>query len=121
MRPFRIFVLLLLLPAAASSQPAPAPAPEITFQAGAVAVTGVSPRGKAVLFGEAREIAEDDVATLVRRSQVLTDDDGDGAVTLDVVMRYTAASGNVVTEESFGGDGAGLNTTASLASFDLNA
>jgi hypothetical protein len=84
MKPFHPFLLSLLLPAAALAQPSTAPSPVLTFQKSAVTVAGVSPRGQAVLFGEAREIAEDDVATLVRRSQVLTDDDGDGTVTLDL-------------------------------------
>jgi hypothetical protein len=82
MRPFETLLLSLLLPAAALGQSPAAPA--ITFQKTAVTVAGVSPHGKAVLFGEAREIAEDDVATLVRRSQVLTDDDGDGTVNFDL-------------------------------------
>ena len=39
----------------------------------------------------------------------------------DVVMRYTASSGNVVAEESFGGDGAGLDTTAAICDLTLLA
>ena len=84
MRPFETLLLSLLLPVAALAQPSAAPSPVLAFQKSAVTVAGVSPRGQVVLFGEAREIAEDDVATLVRRSQVLTDDDGDGTVTLDL-------------------------------------
>lgn len=52
--------------------------PEILFQQRSVTVVGLSPRGQTIGFGIAREIAEDDVATVVRRVQVLTDDDGDG-------------------------------------------
>jgi RHS repeat-associated protein len=39
----------------------------------------------------------------------------------DVVMRYTASNGNVGVEESFGGDGAGLDTTATLCNLVLPA
>jgi RHS repeat-associated protein len=39
----------------------------------------------------------------------------------DVVMRYTALNGNVTTEESFGGDGGGLDTTAALCNLILPA
>lgn len=75
---------LLLLPALAAAQAPKPSAPAITFEKNAVVVTGLTVKGQAVLFGEARELAEDDVATLVRRSQVLTDDDGDGIVRLDL-------------------------------------
>ncbi len=81
----KLCLLALLLPALAfAQQPSGAPAPAITFQKSSVTVAGITPKGQAVLFGVAREIAADDVATLVRRSQVLTDDDGDGAVSLDL-------------------------------------
>jgi hypothetical protein len=81
----KLCLLFLLLPALAAAQPpSGAPAPAITFQKTVVAVAGITPKGQALLFGVAREIAADDVATLVRRSQVLTDDDGDGTVSLDL-------------------------------------
>jgi hypothetical protein len=85
MNSVRLSLLSLLLPALAAAQaPLGAPAPAITFEKSTVAVAGITPKGQAVLFGVAREIAADDVATLVRRSQVLSDDDGDGTVSLDL-------------------------------------
>jgi hypothetical protein len=79
------FLLSLLLPVLAAAQaPSGPPAPSIAFAKTSVTVSGITPKGQAVLFGVAREIAEDDVATLVRRSQVLTDDDADGIVRFDL-------------------------------------
>jgi hypothetical protein len=80
-----LYLLSLLLPALASAQPTSgAPAPSIAFARSSVTVSGLTPKGQAVLFGMTREVAEDDVATVSRRSQVLTDDDGDGTVRLDL-------------------------------------
>jgi hypothetical protein len=86
MKFFKPYLLLsLVLPALAFAQPPSSPpGPAITFDKSSVSVAGVSPKGQAVLFGVAREISEDDVATIVRRSQVLADDDGDGVVKLDL-------------------------------------
>src|SRR5436305_11879570 len=75
---------ILLLPALAVAQALKPSAPAIAFEKNAVVVTGLTVKGQAVLFAEARELAEDDVATLVRRSLMLTDDDGDGTVRLDL-------------------------------------
>jgi hypothetical protein len=78
-------LLSLLLPAALLAQVLSGPpAPSIALAKSSVTVAGITAKGQAVLFGVAREIAEDDVATLIRRSQVLTDEDGDGAVRLDL-------------------------------------
>lgn len=85
MKFFTPYLLSLVLPVIAFAQPPSGPSgPAITFDKSSVSVAGVSPKGQAVLFGVAREVAEDDVATLVRRSQVLSDDDGDGVVKLDL-------------------------------------
>jgi hypothetical protein len=82
---FKTLLLSLFLPAAALAQTPPgAQAPAISFQTSSVTVAGVTGKGQVVLFGVAREVAEDDVATVVRRSQVLTDDDGDGTVQWDL-------------------------------------
>jgi hypothetical protein len=81
---FKTLLLSLFLPAAALAQtPSGTPAPEISFQKSSVTVA-VAAGAQVVLFGVAREVAEDDVATVVRRSQVLTDDDGDGKVQWDL-------------------------------------
>jgi len=77
-------LLCLALPAAALAQPAAGKDPKISFEERAVSVDGVSPKGEVVWLSVAREVAPDDVATLVRRSDVLTDDDGDGTVRWDL-------------------------------------
>lgn len=46
---------------------------------------------------------------------------GTGRSANDVVTRYTPTNGNVGSEESFGGDGAGLDTTAPLCALALPA
>jgi hypothetical protein len=82
---FKTFLLSLFLPALATSQqPAGSQPPAITFQKSSVTMAGVTARGQVVGFSVGREVAEDDVATVVRRSQVLTDDDGDGKVQWDL-------------------------------------
>jgi hypothetical protein len=84
-KPYLLPILFLALAVSAVAQQPPAPpAPVITFEKNAVVVSGVTAKGQLVLFGVARELAEDDVATVVRRSQVLTDDDSDGRVRLDL-------------------------------------
>jgi hypothetical protein len=72
-----------LLVAAGSAQ-TPPPTPAITLQPRSITVEGITPKGQALGFSVARELAEDDVATVVRRTQVLADDDGDGKVTWDL-------------------------------------
>ena len=47
-------------------------------------VDGITAQGQVVWYSVAREVAEDDVATLVRRSGVRMDDDGDGKVSWDL-------------------------------------
>ena len=81
MRPFRIpaLALCLALPLAAAAQPAPPPAPAISFDAGGVTATGVTPKGRVVWFSVAREFFRHSL-TIVPRQEIVTDDDGDGAV-----------------------------------------
>lgn len=51
----------------------------------ALVATGVTAHGQVVFIGFSREIdPEDDVVSIHRRVEVLTDDDGDGSVTLDL-------------------------------------
>ena len=57
--------------------------PVISFAPEAVTVSGLTPGGKVVWFSVAREIAER-TATLVRREKIAADEDGDGAVTLEL-------------------------------------
>lgn len=73
-------VLSLSVSAAALGQPAGPQPPEISFRPGSVTVDGMAAQGQVVWYSVAREVAEDDVATLVRRSGVRVDDDGDGKV-----------------------------------------
>jgi hypothetical protein len=78
-------LLSLCISASALAQPAGGPkAPEITFQSRSVTVDGITAKGQVALFSVAREVADDDVATIVRRSEMKTDEDGDGKVQLDL-------------------------------------
>lgn len=85
MKPWKRFLpsLSLLLSVAALAQPPVAP-PAITFQPRSITVDGITAKGQVIGFSVAREVADDDVATVVRRTQVLTDDDGDGKVEWDL-------------------------------------
>lgn len=81
----KAYLFLLALPTLVLAQPpSGSPGPSITFDKSSVSVQGISAKGQVVLFSVAREVAEDDVATIVRRSQLLPDDDGDGIVKLDL-------------------------------------
>jgi hypothetical protein len=71
-------VMLVGLPVTAA-----AVQPVISFEPEAVAVSGLTPGGKVVWFGVAREISER-TATIVRRTRVLTDEDSDGVVRLEL-------------------------------------
>jgi hypothetical protein len=80
-------IVSLCVASGALGQPAGGPkAPEISFQARSVTVDGLSAKGQVVWYSVAREVAEDDVATIVRRSEVQTDEDGDGKVQLDLTQ-----------------------------------
>jgi hypothetical protein len=57
--------------------------PAISFAPEAVEASGLTPGGKVVWFGVAREISERS-ATIVRREKIVSDDDKDGDVTLDL-------------------------------------
>ncbi len=54
-------------------------------------MAGITPKGQALGFSVARELADDDVATVVRRTQVLADEDGDGKVEWDLEPRRAVA------------------------------
>jgi hypothetical protein len=81
--PVPALILLLALAAAVPARPAAAAPPAVTLEPEAVLVSGLPPGGQALIFGVAREIREN-VSTVVRRDVVLTDDDRDGAVRLDL-------------------------------------
>jgi len=49
-----------------------------------VSVSGVTAKGKAVVFGITREVADDDVTSIQPYLDVLSDDDGDGVVSEDL-------------------------------------
>ncbi len=72
-----LFALLLGLPAGAAAEPL------ISFGEKSLTASGITPGGKVVWFGVARQIAEH-IATLVRRDRIVSDDDRDGAVRLDL-------------------------------------
>jgi hypothetical protein len=77
-------LLFLLSPAFTAAIPAGAVPFRVTLETDAVVISGVTPKGQAVLFGVTREIGEDDFHTVRRHLQALTDDDGDGAVRYSV-------------------------------------
>lgn len=77
-------LLSLLTSTAVLAQPAGPKTPEITFQPRSVTVDGLTAKGQVIWYSVAREVAEDDVATIVRRSEAQTDDDGDGKAQLDL-------------------------------------
>ena len=84
-------------------QQAPASVPPaLSLAGGAVAVSGLAPGGQAVVFGVAREV-RDGVSTVVRREAVLADDDGDGAVRLELPGEVPAASVWVAVDLGSGG------------------
>jgi hypothetical protein len=82
-----LLVLPLLAARGASAQGNPATPAEtglkLTFETNAVVATGVPPGGQVVWFAVSREIAER-TATLVRREEIATDDDKDGAVRFEL-------------------------------------
>ncbi|HKI04138.1 MAG TPA: hypothetical protein VKK31_19315 [Thermoanaerobaculia bacterium] len=73
-----LLLALSSLSSAALAQPA------ITLQQRSVTVEGITAKGQVVWFSMAREVSEDDVATLVRRAEAQTDGDGDGRVVWDL-------------------------------------
>jgi hypothetical protein len=83
-------VLSLSLSTVSLAQPPAVPPIEtpkelaITLQERSVTVDGVTAGGQVVWFSMAREVAEDDVATLVRRAEVQRDGDGDGKIVWDL-------------------------------------
>ena len=52
----------------------------LAVETDALVVTGATASGQVVFFGVAREIAPDDVVEVVPRTEIRTDDDGDGRV-----------------------------------------
>lgn len=72
-----VCLLLLALPVAAAAPP------EITFEPDAVVARGISPKGQAVWFSVAREISRQ-ATNVVPRQEILTDEDGDGTVRLEL-------------------------------------
>lgn len=84
-------VLIFLCPWGLSAQPAPLPPPVIVFEEQALVASGVTPGGKVVWFGVAREV-EDYSASVVRRDQVTADEDGDGKVRFELDRPVPALS-----------------------------
>lgn len=73
------FLLIPWILAATAAGAAPL---RITLEKNAVAASGILPQGRVVLLGVTREIGEDDLPVVRRHLEVLTDEDGDGAVRL---------------------------------------
>jgi hypothetical protein len=78
----KLLSLSLLLLAAGSASAAPL---GLAPRGSGVTVSGLTPHGRAVVFGITREAdPEDDVPTIQSRAEVLSDDDGDGIVQDDL-------------------------------------
>jgi hypothetical protein len=76
MRALAAGLVLLAAPLAAAP-------PEISFEADAVVARGISPKDQAVWFSVAREISRQST-DIVPRHAIVTDDDGDGVVRLEL-------------------------------------
>ena len=72
-----VCVALFAVPVAAADPPA------LSFELEAVVARGISPRGQAVWFSVAREISRQSI-NVVPRYEIVTDEDGDGAVRLEL-------------------------------------
>jgi hypothetical protein len=77
MKALAVGLVLLASPLSAATPP------EISFEADSVVARGISPRGQAVWFSVAREISRRSI-NVVPRHAVMTDEDGDGTVRLEL-------------------------------------
>jgi len=77
-----LFVWIVLVALVALSHRAAAE-PVVSFEEQAVVVSGLTPKGQVVWFGVAKQI-EGFMAHFVRREDLLTDEDGDGAVRFEL-------------------------------------
>jgi hypothetical protein len=80
--PVRAGVVAIVVLALSSSSAAAAP-PAVSLEPQAVVASGLTPRGRVVWFSIAREISRR-AATIVPRILLVTDDDGDGKVRLEL-------------------------------------
>lgn len=62
------------------------PAPTITYGPTTIIVSGVTPHGKAVLFGASHDLRDGNppIPQVTRRAEILADADGDGVVQLEL-------------------------------------
>jgi hypothetical protein len=83
------------------------------IESDSVAVSGITPRGKAIFLGVTREVGDDDYPTVRMYQEEVEDRDGDGAVRLDlerplpkrtlfVVIDATTGEAKAVTSAEFG-------------------
>ncbi|MFL6202991.1 MAG: hypothetical protein ACJ76J_27805, partial [Thermoanaerobaculia bacterium] len=77
MKALAVGLVLLAAPLAAAA------APGISFEPDAVVVRGISPKGQTVWFSVAREISRRST-NIVPRHAIVTDEDGDGLVRLEL-------------------------------------
>jgi hypothetical protein len=113
-RRFR-WVTPLAIAAALASVPAWAAAPVVTFEEQAVVASGVTPGGSVAVFGVSREF-NGFAGYFLRHDRVLADDDGDGAVRLELELpvspRTVAAAVDLGTGEVGFGAPAGFELQA---------
>src|SRR5258708_11894629 len=79
-------ILAIFMSAAAGAPPQAAPPLTITASGSTITISGVTPHGKVVFFGVARFVDRTTV-TARRLDRIVTDDDGDGVVTIDLGER----------------------------------
>ncbi len=79
----RIVLFAAMMCAGACLYAAPPPMLTMTANRSTLTISGVTPHGKVVFFGVARFIDRTTV-TIRRIDQTVTDDDGDGIVTIDI-------------------------------------
>lgn len=75
----------------------------LTVDEESVVVTGATPEGQVVFFGITREVAPDDVVEINRKMDVLTDEDGDGRISLPFGRPVPERSAWVAVDLSSGG------------------
>jgi hypothetical protein len=78
----------------------------VKLETDAVVISGMTPKGQVVLLGVTREIGEDDLPTVRRHLEVLTDEDGDGAIRYPVAPDVPIRSLWAVTDLASGDHGA---------------
>ncbi|HVG08768.1 MAG TPA: hypothetical protein VNM67_13760 [Thermoanaerobaculia bacterium] len=111
MKAFAVGLVLLAAPLAAAP-------PEISFEPDAVVARGISPNGHAVWFSVAREISRQST-NIVPRHAIEADEDGDGAVRLELGQEVPLRSIWFVVDLATGETGVAVPDGFPLLEMDL--